>query len=236
MGGLLLTPVEPRVEVRSFLETDRDLIVSSWLRQYRDSSWYMRRVVDREAFAAFCRQAIQSVLARAEVRIAAPPGDELTVYGYAVLEPSVVHMVYVKAAWRRMGLAKLLLSGAALKEMAWSTSTKDFTEWIRDKYPMAGYRPLWMEADMGANGSSERPKVLAMTFGEAGVHFAGFDQRASLRAPTEEEKKLAKSPISTLEMELDRQLGGVVVRYKFQNLPHTVLVPLAHVRKVELAE
>jgi len=87
---------------------------------------------------------VQKVLARAELRVAGPPEDETVLYGFAVLEPALVHMVYVRQSWRRMGIAKRLLEGVQLEACAYSTHTTDMGQWIRHKHPMTEYQPFWL--------------------------------------------------------------------------------------------
>lgn len=86
---------------------------------------------------------IQAVLERAEVRVAHLAKSDDVLCGFVVLEPGVVHMVYVRPPWRRMGMAKALLHDVELSECDWSTQSGEFREWIRFKYPMRHYRPFW---------------------------------------------------------------------------------------------
>lgn len=80
---------------------------------------------------------------------------------------------------------------------------------------------------------ADRPRVLSLESGEGGISLPGFwetKSRIDLKMPW------VKS--MGLEMELDRSLGGVVLRYDGKDegkaKSFTVLIPLAHLRRVEL--
>lgn len=87
---------------------------------------------------------VNEVLRRAEVRIVGPMDDPVTIYGFAVLEPGLVHMVYVRNGWRHLGIAKQLLSGVSLSDVHYSTHTTDLQSWIRKRYRLGEYRPFWL--------------------------------------------------------------------------------------------
>lgn len=96
---------------------------------------------------------VNGVLRRSAVRVAAPGGDPLTIYGFAVVEPGTVHMVYVRQGWRRMGIAKQLLADIAIADCAYSTHTSDLQAWIQRHYRLGEYRPFWLtEAANGKTG------------------------------------------------------------------------------------
>jgi GNAT superfamily N-acetyltransferase len=56
------------------------------------------------------RSTVSSTLDRATVWVAADPDDDGTIYGFAVSEPDVPRFVYVRRAWRGLGIARALLS------------------------------------------------------------------------------------------------------------------------------
>lgn len=134
--------------VRAGLPSDTDFIARSWALEFRASEGWVRRI--EEDFVTRCiYPRIQSILSRAKVRIAGPPEDDATVYGFAVLEPALVHMVYVRRAWRRMGIATALLAGLNLGHHKWTTQTRDWLEWGRHKYQLHSYQPFWMTPGEG---------------------------------------------------------------------------------------
>jgi GNAT superfamily N-acetyltransferase len=84
-------------------------------------------------------------MGRAQTRVAAAAKDPVVIYGFAVLEPGLIHMVYVRRPWRKMGIARALLSGLRLEDCDWSTQSSDFREWIRHKWTLRHYRPFWAD-------------------------------------------------------------------------------------------
>lgn len=94
--------------------------------------------------AGYCAGVRDPVLARARIVLAMHPTLEGQILGFAVHEGPVLHVVYVKARWRGLGVAKLLL--AALPEVTTYTHLTKQIEparlpatWNHD--PMLALRP-----------------------------------------------------------------------------------------------
>lgn len=89
---------------------------------------------------------------------------------------------------------------------------------------------------MEAKSQSQSPgrKVLAIRTGDGGVELQELGVK-SFMAVTEQWAKDRK-----LSMELDKSLGGVVLHYlgreQGKEVPRTILIPMAHLRRVDLAE
>lgn len=81
-------------------------------------------------------------------------------------------------------------------------------------------------------GTGGELRVLSVTTGDGGVDFTGLGVRTYLTTPTTAEGKAG--PLGSLEMSLSKALGGVVVRYTYKNEPRRYLVPMAHLRRIEL--
>jgi GNAT superfamily N-acetyltransferase len=114
-------------------------------------------------FKRFCHHSIEGILKRAEVRIASPPGDDFTAYGYAVLEPGIIHFVFVRPSWRKMGIAKRLLEGVDVSTSTittWSPDVSGFSGWIRNKYKSFRYVPFYMR-----EGDEERKRKVEARHG-----------------------------------------------------------------------
>ena len=80
-----------------------------------------------------------------------------------------------------------------------------------------------------------RIKVLSLATQEGGVSIPGGSQM-TLLTPKRDPKRPAAGTVPDLDMELVMGLGGVVIRLQHQGKPVTLLVPLAHIRCLELAE
>lgn len=90
-----------------------------------------------------------------------------------------------------------------------------------------------MAEPLKAYPKSDKPRVLSLRTQDGGIEMPGGGVETFLshgKSPT----PLNQRPL--YDMELDRSLGGVVVRYEKLGIPHTVLIPMAHLRMVELAE
>lgn len=133
-----------RWHIRCGQTSDEGFVAESWAKTFQGSDASIRRI-HPNFFNRSVYPRIEELLHGAEVRIASPADDDVTIYGFAVLEPGLVHMVYVKKPWRRLGIAAALLQGVDLGACDWGTQSQDFREWIRHKYPMANYRPFWMQ-------------------------------------------------------------------------------------------
>ncbi len=136
----------PDFIVRKGTVSDEGFVAKSWVDTARGSSRQTRNI-DAGSFNAFHYSMAKRILERAEIRIAAPPDDESTIYGFAVLEPGVVHIVYTKKAWRRLGIASELVRGVGATDACFSTWSQDCTNWISDKYKGMRYAPYWMTSN-----------------------------------------------------------------------------------------
>lgn len=92
-------------------------------------------------------------------------------------------------------------------------------------------------AAKSAKPPDSRPRVTALTTGDGGVTLRGIWNSVTMISP---DAPWVRS--SGLEMYLDRGLGGVVCHYPgLDNLtkekrPFTTLIPMGHIRSMELAE
>jgi hypothetical protein len=74
------------------------------------------------------------------VKVATPPDDEVTVYGFLVHRPpDLLHMCFVKMPFRRDGIAHDLFAGVQVEGATCTEWTKDFSDWIRERF-QAGFR------------------------------------------------------------------------------------------------
>jgi len=95
---------------RPMIESDKDFITSTWLRNnYHSSSFF--KYIPFPIYNSEYRKIIDNLLARSHVNICCLEEDENVIIGYAVLEPIVeaLHWIYVKPPWRGMKISKYLL-------------------------------------------------------------------------------------------------------------------------------
>lgn len=93
----------------------------------------------------------------------------------------------------------------------------------------------------------ERPRVrVSQAWFVDGVMFFDMGTHTSLKVlPNDEKKRLQDSrkesgakrgQAESIELELDRSLGGLVVRYDGKQGARTALVPMSHVKSMDLVE
>ena len=105
--------IAPEIEVRLAKQDDLNFIFSCWLRSYRHASQFAKKI-SNDIFYKFHHKLIEGIIIRgAQIRIAHPVGDPDTILGFSCLEmwqeKPVVHFVYIKKAFRNMGIAKKLV-------------------------------------------------------------------------------------------------------------------------------
>ena len=108
------------VVIRPAVKEDKNFILASWLRCYRSSSYFCRRI-RKNVFFKYHHVIADRILSHATVLIAADPTDANVIYGYLISEfyepdqKHVVHFIYIKEAFREMGIAKQLFTAAGLE-------------------------------------------------------------------------------------------------------------------------
>lgn len=114
----------PRIPllVRPLSEGDRPFLFSAWLHVMRHAP-SMQGVPDRVYFPAQ-RELISRILSRAMSLVACDPADAAHLYGCIVATPGLdaVHWLYVKSAYRMLGIARALVQTAFERtERFWCT-------------------------------------------------------------------------------------------------------------------
>ncbi len=105
------TSLESEVCFRAATEADAPLLLDSWMRSFRKSQGH----VPGPIYAVFQREKVLRLLGRSAVSVlvACNPEDASQVFAYAASERRggilVLHYLYTKHAFRRMGIGTLLL-------------------------------------------------------------------------------------------------------------------------------
>jgi GNAT superfamily N-acetyltransferase len=120
---------------------DLPFVFATWLRSYKRSSSFARRVPN-DVFYKFHHQAIERILVRtsAQLRIAHAPDAPGVILGYAVTEPGVVHFVYVKGDFRRFGIGSALLAHVDVNACVFTHWTEGW-DLLLKRWPQAQYNP-----------------------------------------------------------------------------------------------
>lgn len=127
MEGIQIRPVE---------EGDINFIYATWLRAlyYGGSPFY--KAIDKKAFFYNYEGVIARILLKTAVKasVACLQDEPGVILGYAVTEPdkALAHFVFVKDAWRKQSIAKLLIPG----ELKVCTHLTDLGDRLRKKKGM----------------------------------------------------------------------------------------------------
>ena len=92
------------VAVRPYERSDGVFVHNSWL----SSSWHIYKDLPTKAKQLMSIR-IEKVSAQSQILMCVDKEDPEIIYGYVVWEQDVVHWLYVKYAFRKMGLASYLL-------------------------------------------------------------------------------------------------------------------------------
>ncbi len=102
------------IKIRSERDSDTSFIMATWLRGlYYGNTWF--REIDKDIFMDTYHQAITVLLKKSttEVKVAVLKDDPEVILGYSVLDQghpnTVLHWVFIKEAWRKMGIARALI-------------------------------------------------------------------------------------------------------------------------------
>lgn len=96
--------------IRAPKEEDRSFIMATWLRGlYYGNPWF--KEIEKDNFMAKYHDIISRMLTKptAQVYVAVLKDDLDVILGYSVTEPKIIHWVFVKEAWRKMGIATALV-------------------------------------------------------------------------------------------------------------------------------
>lgn len=131
------------IEVRAAKLDDLPFIYSTWLRSYRHSSQFAKKITN-EIFYDMHHRVIDSFITRGgTVLIAHAKGEPDVILGYLCMESvgSILQYIYVKEAFRKMGIGKALFEYSKLPEDTTFTHWTNSTNWITKKLTKLNYNP-----------------------------------------------------------------------------------------------
>lgn len=105
--------------IRLANDDDRPFLLDSWAKSTRDEPW--AGCIPNNMYMAVLQESVRQLVARGmHILIACNPERESQIVGWLAVEKGrdaerVVHMLYCKRAFRRMGIARLLLAQVGLK-------------------------------------------------------------------------------------------------------------------------
>lgn len=98
------------ITIRLAKENDRAFIMATWLRGlYYGNPWFNE--IKKDNFMDKYHEIISQLIAKptVESHIAALEEDPDIILGYSITEAQTLHWIFVKEAWRRIGIAKSLI-------------------------------------------------------------------------------------------------------------------------------
>jgi GNAT superfamily N-acetyltransferase len=103
------------VKFREIQETDLPFVFNSWLKSYRNSK--EGKLLKNDQYFLEQKNRIEALLEWSKVVVASDPEDEWHVFGYAVATQvqgtSILHYVYVKQPFRKLGIGKALVNAVS---------------------------------------------------------------------------------------------------------------------------
>lgn len=101
------------IKIRPATDSDVPFILNSWLKCYRDNGPIAQNVPNTIYFTSH-HKLLQKIIKRSTLLVAVNDTDESQIYGYACAERIeghfVLHFVYVKQQFRKMGIGSSLLN------------------------------------------------------------------------------------------------------------------------------
>lgn len=113
------------LELRAMREDDRHYVLSSWLRSYAGRAREARDYASIDAFYADYAPVVRALLARSQVIVASLKENPDVIVGWAAVEDDALHYVLVKPRWRRLGVARWMLTDFASLPVAYTHRTND---------------------------------------------------------------------------------------------------------------
>lgn len=96
------------VQIRNFKQEDLPLIYSTWLLGlYHGCDWFGR--IKKESFFRNYKVVLERLVPTCEIKVACLTDDEDVILGYVCYRGESLDWIFVKKAWRKMGIGKMLL-------------------------------------------------------------------------------------------------------------------------------
>ncbi len=120
--------------------TDRNYVLSSWLRSYAGRSGDAMQYVEHREFVRDYAVVVRALLARSQVIVASMREEPDVIVGWAAVEGDLLHYVHTKPRWRQLGVARWLLKDFAALPVVYTHRTNDATKcpipsgWVYRRY------------------------------------------------------------------------------------------------------
>jgi hypothetical protein len=96
------------IQIRNAVREDLPLIYSTWLLGlYHGCDWFNR--IDKKAFFDNYKKLIEKRVVDSDIKVAVLSDDPDVILGYVCYRNNVLDWIFVKKAWRKMGIAKMIM-------------------------------------------------------------------------------------------------------------------------------
>lgn len=134
------------VAIREMGPDDEGFVYRTWLEGHRVGSPAYGTRMRKDDYFALHHPKAERILARAKVWIACPEDAPNVIAGYIIAEPpKVVHWVFVRDGFKKLGLMRLLLAATGLPSnldgVEYSHDSADLYRFLRGKFPRAWFNP-----------------------------------------------------------------------------------------------
>ena len=103
-----LIPKKDLIAIRDAVAGDQAFIFATFLKGLRFGNDYYK-LIDQDSYFKNYHQILTQLLIRRQCKVACLKSDSDTILGYSIFSGTIVDWVFVKPAWRRIGIAKDLL-------------------------------------------------------------------------------------------------------------------------------
>ena len=93
------------------IQTDIPYLYSTWLNSYKRDSLIGKSVRDHIFFDNY-RLVLDKIIKESKIYVACHINEPAVIYGYIVFDDDLIHYVYVKESFRRLGIATSLYQKA----------------------------------------------------------------------------------------------------------------------------
>jgi hypothetical protein len=134
------------VAIRPAEAGDEGFLYRTWLEGHRVGSPAFGLRIRKTAYFKLHHPLVERILSRSRIWIACSYSDPDVIAGYIVAEPpGVLHWVFIREGFKRMGLMRLLITAAGLPSnlegVEFSHDSADYYRHLRSRFPKAIFNP-----------------------------------------------------------------------------------------------
>ncbi len=127
--------------IREAIPSDIPFIYNSWLKSFRFGN-LDSRTMRTSVFYENYREVVDNILEQSQVVVACLPDEPSVILGYMVFHKSIIHYMFVKESFRRLGIATTLFkTHVGYGHVTYTHITNEITKHVRS-IPHWTYNPF----------------------------------------------------------------------------------------------